>query len=71
MENIQFPKMFLQSYRVGFFCACRKRVIQIRALSPDWREGFEDRLEKAGIEVDRKKEPEDGMCGPDGEVFTS
>ena len=111
MENVQFPKMFLQSCRVGFYFrvleegevgtgdtfelstrdsagmsvrdVCHlyyfdrknledcKKVIQIRALSPGWREGFEDRLEKAGIAVDRKKEPEDSMCcGPDGEAIT-
>ena len=111
MENVQFPKMFLQSCRVGFYFrvleegevgaddsfeplrrdpagmsvrdVCHlyyfdrknledcKKVIQIRALSPGWREGFEDRLEKAGIAVDHEKEPEDSMCcGPDGEVIT-
>ena len=112
MENVQFPKMFLQSCRVGFYFrvlaegevgagdtievltrdpagmsvrdVCHlyyfdaknledsKKVIKIRALSPGWREGFEGRLEKAGIAVDRKKEPKDSMCcGPDGEAITS
>ena len=112
MENVQFPKMFLQSCRVGFYLrvlqegevgagdtfevltrdptrmsvpdVCHlyyfdrenladcKKVIQIRALSPGWREGFEDRLEKAGIAIDRHEEPEDSMCcGADGKVITS
>ena len=49
-----------------------KKVIQIRALSPGWREGFEDRLEKAGIAIDRHEEPEDSMCcGAAGKVITS
>ncbi len=112
MENVQFPKMFLQSCRVGFYFrvlqegevgagdtielltpdsagisvrdVCHlyyfdrqnledcKKVIQIRALSPGWREGFEDRLEKAGIAIDRLQESEDSMCcGPDGKVIVS
>ena len=112
MDNVQFPKMFLQSCRVGFYLRvleegevgagdtfelltrdpsgmsvrdiCHlyyfdrenlegcKKAIQIRALSPGWREGFENRLEKAGITIDRREEPRDSMCcGPDGEVITS
>ena len=39
-----------------------KRAIRIQALSPGWREGFVDRLEKAGIEIERKEEPADEMC---------
>lgn len=46
---------------------CQKAV-RIKALSPGWREGFEDRLEKAGILVERQDEPKDEMCcGPTGE----
>ena len=45
-----------------------KKAIRIKALSPGWREGFEDRLEKAGIPVQRAAEPEDEMCcGPTGQ----
>ena len=44
-----------------------KRAIRIKALSPGWREGFEDRLEKAGIALERTAEPKDEMCcGPTG-----
>ena len=46
---------------------CRK-AIRIEALSPGWREGFEDRLEKAGIAIERREEPKDEMCcGPTGQ----
>ena len=46
-----------------------KKAIRIKALSPGWREGFEDRLEKAGIPVERTVAPKDEMCcGPTGEV---
>ena len=50
---------------------CQKAV-RIKALSPGWREGFEDRLEKAGIAVEPKEQPKDEMCcGPTGqEVVT-
>ncbi len=49
-----------------------KKAIRIKALSPGWREGFQDRLEKAGIPVQRADEPKDEMCcrpavGPDQE----
>ena len=45
-----------------------KRAIRIEALSPGWLEGFQDRLDKAGIRVERKKEPKDEMCcGPKGD----
>ena len=45
-----------------------KKAIRIKALSPGWREGFEDRLAKAGIPVERAAEPEDEMCcGPKGQ----
>ncbi len=45
--------------------AC-ERAVRIAALSPGWREGFMDRLEKAGIPVERRDEPEDAMCcGPE------
>ena len=39
-----------------------KKAIRIKALSPGWREGFAGRLEKAGIPVERREEPEDAMC---------
>ncbi len=43
-----------------------QRAIRIKALSPGWREGFLDRLEKAGIPVEREEEPKDEKCcGPD------
>ena len=45
-----------------------KKAIRIKALSPGWREGFQDRLEKAGIPVERTAEPKDEMCwGPKGQ----
>ena len=48
-----------------------KRAIRIKALSPGWREGFLDRLEKAGIPVKRDQESKDEMCcGPEDEVRT-
>jgi len=48
-----------------------KRAIRIKALSPGWREGFENRLDKAGIAVERRDESDDKMCcGPtDQEVL--
>ena len=46
-----------------------KRTIRIKALSPGRHEGFLDRLEKAGIPVEREEEPEDEMCcGPENEA---
>ncbi len=43
-----------------------KRAIRIKALSPGWREGFLDRLEKAGVRVEHTDEPRDEMCcGPE------
>ena len=39
-----------------------KRAVRIEALSPGWREGFEDRLIKAGIPIERREEPKDEMC---------
>ena len=44
-----------------------QRAIRIKALSPGWRVGFVDRLEKAGITVEGKKEePKDEKCcGPE------
>jgi MOSC domain-containing protein YiiM len=102
MNDPKFPKLFLQSCRVGFYFRvleegevgagdsfelvtkdpeemtvkqiCHlyyfepdnlqecKRAIRIQALSPGWREGFVDRLEKAGIEAERKEGPADEMC---------
>ena len=45
-----------------------KRAIRIQALSPGWREGFQDRLERAGIAVERREEPKEEMCcGPTGD----
>ena len=105
MENPKFPKMFLQSCRVGFYfrvleegevgagdiielvrkdpegmsvrAVCHlyyfdpknledcKRAIRIKALSPGWREGFEERLTAAGVPVEYSEDPEDGKCcGP-------
>ena len=44
-----------------------KRAIRIEALSPGWHEGFQDRLEKAGISVEHREEPKEEMCcGPEG-----
>ena len=49
-----------------------KKAIRIKALSPGWREGFEDRLEKAGILVERTAAPDDDMCcGPEDEEVRS
>ena len=102
MNDPKFPKLFLQSCRVGFYFRvieegevgagdsferfkkdpegmtvrqiCHlyyfdpknledcQRAIRIPALSPGWREGFEDRLQKAGVEIERKKGPADEMC---------
>ncbi|MCZ6490059.1 MAG: hypothetical protein O7A06_05965, partial [Acidobacteria bacterium] len=46
-----------------------KRAIRIAALSPGWREGFLDRLQKAGIAVKRSEAPKDEMCcGPNRNV---
>jgi hypothetical protein len=39
-----------------------KKAIRIRALSPGWRDGFQARLEKAGIALDRRAEEKDEMC---------
>ena len=39
-----------------------KQAIQIRAMSPGWRDGFVARLEKAGISVDRTEASDDAMC---------
>lgn len=41
-----------------------KRAVRIKALSPGWREGFEDRLADAGIPVQRKGGPKDEKCCP-------
>lgn len=42
-----------------------KRAIRIEALSPGWREGFEERLVKAGIAVTRRAEPSEQVsCSP-------
>ncbi len=105
MENPKFPKVFLQSCRVGFYfrvleegevgagdiielvrkdpegmsvrAVCHlyyfdpknlkdcKRAIRIKALSPGWREGFEERLTGAGVPLEYSEDPEDGKCcGP-------
>jgi len=46
-----------------------EKAIRIKALSPGWREGFENRLEKAGIPVQRTEQPTDEMCcGTSGQV---
>ena len=39
-----------------------KKAIRIQALSPGWREGFEARLEKAGIAVERTGQPGESVC---------
>ncbi len=42
-----------------------KRAIRIQALSPGWREGFEERLTGAGVPLEYGEDPEDGKCcGP-------
>lgn len=41
-----------------------ERAVRIKALSPGWREGFEDRLASAGIPVQREAGPKDEKCCP-------
>ncbi len=47
-----------------------QRALRIDALSPGWREGFEERLIKAGIEVTRRTEPSEPMCCGPGDQQT-
>ena len=109
MGDPQFPRIFLQSSRVGFYLRVLeegdvgagdaielvrkdpedmsvrdvnhlyyfdpgnledcKRATRIKALSPGWRDGFLDRLEKAGIRVKRREESKDERCcGPEDEA---
>ena len=44
-----------------------KRAIRIEALSPGWREGFEERLVTAGIAVARRAEHSEQVCCGPGE----
>jgi hypothetical protein len=41
-------------------------VLRIRALSPGWRQPFEERLVKAGASIEFSEEPikEQKSCGP-------
>ncbi|MCH7979030.1 MAG: MOSC domain-containing protein [Acidobacteria bacterium] len=57
-----------------------KRAIRIAALSPGWREGFLERLQKAGITVERSEAPkvapkeatkDEMCCGPKGQEVLS
>ena len=42
-----------------------KKAIRIKALSPGWREAFQERLAEAGISVEYSEDPKDGeCCGP-------
>ena len=50
-----------------------KKAIRIAALSPGWREGFQERLEKAGVPVKHRddSQKDEMCCGPKGqEVLT-
>ncbi len=102
----KFPKVFLQSCRVGFYLrvleegevgagdviertktdseqmtvreVCHllyfdqknlegaKKALRIQALSPGWKESFEERLTKAGVLIEYSEEPRKGekCCGP-------
>ncbi len=46
-----------------------KRAIRIDALSPGWREGFQERLVKAGVPVAGRTEPSEQMCCGPGEIL--
>ena len=55
---------------LGYHCAIdpTENLSVSSAMSPGWREGLQDRVEKAGIPVERTAEPKDEMCrGPTGE----
>jgi len=50
-----------------------KKAIRIAALSPGWHEGFQERLEKAGVPVKHRddSQKDEMCCGPKGqEVLT-
>ena len=44
-----------------------QRALRIEALSPGWREGFENRLRKAGIGVERQAEAGEQVCCDPGD----
>ncbi len=57
-----------------------KRAIRVEALSPGWREGFQEKLAKAGITVERSEAPkvapkeatkDEMCCGPKGQEVLS
>ena len=43
-----------------------KKALRIKALSPGWRESFEERLAEAGVPIEYSEEPREGekCCGP-------
>lgn len=43
-----------------------KRALRSKALSPGWRQSFEERLTKAGVPIEYSEEPQQGesCCGP-------
>lgn len=43
-----------------------QKALRIRALSPEWRGSFEDRLTNAGVPIEYNEEPAEGekCCGP-------
>ena len=41
-----------------------RAAIQVKALSPSWRQGFEERLQTAGVETASPDGPDDDCCGP-------
>lgn len=44
-----------------------QRALRIEALSPGWRQGFEERLVKAGIEVEPESQPGESTCCEPGD----
>lgn len=43
-----------------------RKALRIQALSPGWRQSFEERLTKAGVPIEHSEEPREGekCCGP-------
>jgi len=41
-----------------------RKALRIRALSPGWRESFEDRLAKTEASIEFGEEPRKRSCGP-------
>ncbi len=43
-----------------------KRALRMKALSPGWRQSFQERLAKAGVPIEYGEEPKEGekCCGP-------